>query len=92
MRARDYSLPDGLGLTPACVALLRRLLEPDENARIRMEEIMQARHMGREGRQQHGKGAGGGRWERGIGESDASAKIQVVHQNRQKLHSNIIVR
>jgi hypothetical protein len=43
MRARGYALPEGLGLTPACTALLRRLLEPDENARIRMEEIMQVR-------------------------------------------------
>lgn len=41
MKNKEYVLPDSLGLTAPCVSLLRRLLEPDENARIRMEEIMQ---------------------------------------------------
>jgi len=41
MKSRDFELPPSLGLSPACSSLLRRLLEPDENARIRMEEIMQ---------------------------------------------------
>jgi hypothetical protein len=40
-RARDYALPEGLGLSAPCVALLRRLLEPDESLRIGMDEIMQ---------------------------------------------------
>lgn len=41
MKAKAYALPDPLGLTPPCVSLLRRLLEPDEGLRITMEEIMQ---------------------------------------------------
>ncbi|KIY97859.1 Snf1-like ser/thr protein kinase [Monoraphidium neglectum] len=41
MKAREYALPESLGLSAPCVSLLRRLLEPDENARIVMEEIMQ---------------------------------------------------
>lgn len=41
MRGRDFDLPaDALGLTPRCAALLRRLLEPDEGRRIRMEEVL----------------------------------------------------
>ena len=43
MMARDYTLPEGLGLSVACTSLLRRLLEPDENQRIRMDAIMQVR-------------------------------------------------
>ncbi|GBF93316.1 sulfur stress regulator [Raphidocelis subcapitata] len=41
MRCRDYDLPEeALGLSPRCAALLRRLLEPDEGARIRLEEVL----------------------------------------------------
>ena len=44
MRGRDFDLPaDALGLTPRCAALLRRLLEPDEGRRIRMEEVLAVR-------------------------------------------------
>ncbi|GBG00301.1 sulfur stress regulator, partial [Raphidocelis subcapitata] len=41
MRARDIDFPDWLGLTPDCVALLKRLLEPEPEQRATVAEIMQ---------------------------------------------------
>ncbi|KAI8474560.1 MAG: kinase-like domain-containing protein [Monoraphidium minutum] len=41
MKARELEVPEWLGLTPACVGLLRRLLEPEPEARVTVEQIMQ---------------------------------------------------
>ena len=43
MKARDLDLPDWLQLSPDCVALLRRLLEPEPEKRATVAEIMQVR-------------------------------------------------
>jgi hypothetical protein len=43
MRAREVDIPDWLGLTPDCVGLLKRLLEPEPDKRATVAEIMQAR-------------------------------------------------
>jgi serine/threonine-protein kinase SRK2 len=40
MKSRQLDLPDHLGLTPGCVALLRRLLEPEPETRVTITDIM----------------------------------------------------
>jgi hypothetical protein len=40
MKASEYALPDSLGLTPECKALLKALLHPDSAQRITMAGIM----------------------------------------------------
>jgi hypothetical protein len=40
MGAADYELAPALGLSAPCVALLRRMLEPDPDARISTEGIL----------------------------------------------------
>lgn len=39
-QAQDYYLPDALNLSPECKSLLRQLLHPDHEQRIRMPAIM----------------------------------------------------
>lgn len=40
MKSSDYYLPESLGLTPECKALLHKLLHPDWTKRVKMPEIM----------------------------------------------------
>lgn len=40
MKGQEYFLPDSLGLTPECKNLLRQLLHPDWNERIKVAGIM----------------------------------------------------
>jgi hypothetical protein len=40
IKAADYYLPDSLGLSPECKALLKKLLHPDWKARVKIPEIM----------------------------------------------------
>ena len=40
MHTQDYFLPDNLGLTPECKALLKQLLHPDQHQRISTQEIL----------------------------------------------------
>jgi anti-sigma factor RsiW len=41
MRAREVELPEWLGLTPGCVALLNRLLEPEPGKRATVADVME---------------------------------------------------
>ena len=43
MKARELDIPDYLALSPGCVALLHRLLEPEPERRATVAEIMQVR-------------------------------------------------
>lgn len=43
MKARDLEIPDWLGLTPQCVSLLTRLLDPDPDTRVGIDAIMRVR-------------------------------------------------
>lgn len=40
IKAADYYLPDSLGLSPECKALLKKLMHPDWKARVKIPEIM----------------------------------------------------
>jgi serine/threonine-protein kinase SRK2 len=40
MKAQEYHLPDSLNLTPECKALLRALLHPESDKRVKMAGIM----------------------------------------------------
>lgn len=40
IKAADYYLPDSLGLSLECKALLKKLLHPDWKARVKIPEIM----------------------------------------------------
>lgn len=40
MKSSDYYLPESLGLTPECKALLHKLLHPDWTKRVKIPEIM----------------------------------------------------
>lgn len=40
MKASDYYLPESLGLTSECKALLHKLLHPDWTKRVKVPEIM----------------------------------------------------
>jgi hypothetical protein len=40
MKAQEYHLPDSLNLTPECKALLRALLHPESEKRVKMAGIM----------------------------------------------------
>jgi len=43
MNAKELDIPDWLRLSPECVALVRRLLEPDPQQRITISGVMQVR-------------------------------------------------
>jgi serine/threonine-protein kinase SRK2 len=40
MKRQEYHMPDALGLSEACKALLQQMLQPDPAQRIRMADIM----------------------------------------------------